>query len=382
MTNAAACRLRLPSSPHEERPPYRVPRPTTSRPSRRCSAPSSSTTRRTTGSRASWSPSISTSRCTSGSTRRGDADPLRQARDADHAQDLFRERRADRASSTVPQYLGRLAAKATTIINAEDYGRTIYDLATRRQLILIGEDMVNDAYDAPVDVPPRGADRGRRAAALRDRRDRQIRPGLRSPSPRALTDAIDMAANAYQRDGGLSGISSGFKDLDEQDGRPAALRPDHPGRPPGDGQDGARHQHRLQRRAEPTRREPQLRWPQGRRMARGRLLLAGNVGRAARHPHHLRAGRDPLRAHPPRQDRAETSSTAWSRSRSEIQTLPLYIDATGGITIGPARGAGAAAEAPARPGPGRGRLSAAADRLHPPRRRKAACRKCRRSPPG
>ena len=30
---------------------------------------------------------------------------------------------------TVPQYLGRLAANATTIINAEDYGRTIYDLA-------------------------------------------------------------------------------------------------------------------------------------------------------------------------------------------------------------------------------------------------------------
>jgi len=36
---------------------------------------------------------------------------------------------------TVPQYLGRLAANATTIINAEDYGRTIYDLAIRRQLI-------------------------------------------------------------------------------------------------------------------------------------------------------------------------------------------------------------------------------------------------------
>jgi len=39
---------------------------------------------------------------------------------------------------TVPQYLGRLAANATTIINAHDYGRTIYDLAIRRHLILIG----------------------------------------------------------------------------------------------------------------------------------------------------------------------------------------------------------------------------------------------------
>ena len=58
------------------------------------------------------------------------------------------------ATLTVPQYLGRLAANAATIINAREYGRTIHDLATRRQLILIGEDMANAAYDSPVDFPP------------------------------------------------------------------------------------------------------------------------------------------------------------------------------------------------------------------------------------
>uniref|UniRef100_UPI0023B7B664 hypothetical protein n=1 Tax=Stenotrophomonas maltophilia TaxID=40324 RepID=UPI0023B7B664 len=56
---------------------------------------------------------------------------------------------------TIVQYLARLAAEATTIINAEDYGRSIYDLAIRRDLIQIGEGMVNVAYDAPVDMPPR-----------------------------------------------------------------------------------------------------------------------------------------------------------------------------------------------------------------------------------
>src|SRR5271165_891944 len=55
---------------------------------------------------------------------------------------------------TVPQYLGRLAAAATTIINAQAYGRVVYDLAIRRELIGIGEDMVNVAYDSPVDAPP------------------------------------------------------------------------------------------------------------------------------------------------------------------------------------------------------------------------------------
>src|SRR5262252_3461749 len=55
----------------------------------------------------------------------------------------------------VSQYLARLAAEATTVINAADYGHTIYDLAIRRSLIVIGEDMVNVAYDAPVDFMPR-----------------------------------------------------------------------------------------------------------------------------------------------------------------------------------------------------------------------------------
>ena len=55
---------------------------------------------------------------------------------------------------TVAQYLARLASEAVTIINAEDYGRAIYDLALRRALIQIGEDVVNIAYDAPLDMPP------------------------------------------------------------------------------------------------------------------------------------------------------------------------------------------------------------------------------------
>lgn len=46
---------------------------------------------------------------------------------------------------TVPQYLGRLAANATTIINAYDYGRNIVDLATRRAIISYGEILAEDA---------------------------------------------------------------------------------------------------------------------------------------------------------------------------------------------------------------------------------------------
>ncbi|MGO9429483.1 DnaB-like helicase N-terminal domain-containing protein, partial [Rhodoblastus sp.] len=61
----------------------------------------------------------------------------------------------DLGGMTIPQYLARLAAEATTIINAVDYGRAVHDLAVRRELINIGEEVVNTAYDASVDSSPR-----------------------------------------------------------------------------------------------------------------------------------------------------------------------------------------------------------------------------------
>ncbi|MCX5493181.1 replicative DNA helicase [Kaistia dalseonensis] len=117
----------------------------------------------------------------------------------------------------VPQYLARLAAEATTIINAEDYGRAIYDLAIRRSLIGIGEDVVNIAYDAPIDMPPRAQieDAERRLFALAE--TGRYDGGFHSFED-ALKNAIDMASAAYQRDGHLSGIATGLDDLDKQMG--------------------------------------------------------------------------------------------------------------------------------------------------------------------
>ncbi len=121
------------------------------------------------------------------------------------------------AGLTVPMYLGKLHANATTIINAKDYGQTVYDLAVRRQLITIGEEMVNTAYDSPVDFPP-------------DTQIQEIETQLFSLAETgkfgqgfldfggALRHAIEMAGAAYERDGGLSGISTGLRDLDSKMG--------------------------------------------------------------------------------------------------------------------------------------------------------------------
>src|SRR5919198_2433206 len=125
---------------------------------------------------------------------------------------------------TVGQYLARLAAETTTIINAQDYGRTVYDMSLRRDLIRIGEDMVNVAFDAPVDFAPRAqiedAERQLYELAEAGRYD-----GGFQKFSQALTVAVDMAAKAFQRDGKLSGIATGLRDLDTRMG---GLQPSDP----------------------------------------------------------------------------------------------------------------------------------------------------------
>src|SRR5499427_1242576 len=123
----------------------------------------------------------------------------------------------DIAGLNASQYLARLATEATTVINAADYGRTIYDLALRRALIGIGEVMVNIAYDAPVELSPQAqiedAERALYGLAETGRYD-----GGFQRFAQALTTAVENAARAYERDGKLSGMATGMRDLDRMMG--------------------------------------------------------------------------------------------------------------------------------------------------------------------
>ena len=139
----------------DTRPPRPIaPRRRTSRRSRRCSAPCWSTTKPSTGSPISSSRSISSSRCTRRSSRSpaSSSAPTRWRRPVTIK--TFLPTDLAIGDINLATYIARLAAEATTIINAEDYGRAVYDLALRRSLIGIGEDMVNVAYDATVEQTP------------------------------------------------------------------------------------------------------------------------------------------------------------------------------------------------------------------------------------
>jgi replicative DNA helicase len=123
----------------------------------------------------------------------------------------------DIAGLSPSQYLARLAAEATTIINAADYGRTIYDLALRRELINIADEIRNAAFDASIDSAPAAQ------IELAEQRLYEVAETGRfgggfETFDSALSLAIDRAAQAYHSDGKLSGLPSGLNDLDTKMG--------------------------------------------------------------------------------------------------------------------------------------------------------------------
>ncbi|HEY0032961.1 MAG TPA: replicative DNA helicase [Devosia sp.] len=118
---------------------------------------------------------------------------------------------------TMAQYLARLAAEATTVINAADYGQSIYDLAIRRNLILVGEEMVQVAYESDVEMTPNKQIEKVEGELFQLAEKGRYDGGFQNFSS-ALAASIQMAGEAYQRDGGLSGIATHLDDLDRQMG--------------------------------------------------------------------------------------------------------------------------------------------------------------------
>ncbi|HUV32046.1 MAG TPA: DnaB-like helicase C-terminal domain-containing protein, partial [Devosiaceae bacterium] len=118
---------------------------------------------------------------------------------------------------TMSQYLARLASEATTVINAADYGQAVYDLAIRRSLILIGEEMVEEAYEADVESSPARQIEQAEKSLFELAEQGQYDAGFMDFHA-ALRDAIDLASEAYRRDGSLSGVATGMVDLDRKMG--------------------------------------------------------------------------------------------------------------------------------------------------------------------
>ena len=121
---------------------------------------------------------------------------------------------ADLARVGGDSYLARLAGSAASIINAGDYGRLIYDLHLRRELIALGEDMVNSAFRPDPDASATDSRSKRPRQKLFNLSTEGRSEGGFQPFNIILLSAIAQAEAAHKREGKLSGTTSGFRDLD------------------------------------------------------------------------------------------------------------------------------------------------------------------------
>ncbi len=114
-------------------------------------------------------------------------------------------------------YLAQLLSSMVGIINAGDYGRVIRDAWIRRQLIDVGEVMVNRAFGAEPELD--GADQIEAAEqVLFDLATKGGGEGKGITFEKALTLAIDLAAKAFKNQGAVSGLDTGLRDLNKRTG--------------------------------------------------------------------------------------------------------------------------------------------------------------------
>ncbi len=114
-----------------------------------------------------------------------------------------------------PAYLARLAGAAISAFAVRDYAQMIYDLAVRRDLIQLGRDISAKAQKVDVASEPKEQIVEAEQALYKLAEQGTSEGGFQS-FLKAVTDAVNVANAAYQREGGLAGVSTGLIDMDKK----------------------------------------------------------------------------------------------------------------------------------------------------------------------
>jgi len=114
-------------------------------------------------------------------------------------------------------YLAQLMAGSVASSAIKDYSKLVYDLAIRRELIVLGQEISSRAQSIKVDEQPE------EQIILAEQNLYKIGDSGKSETGfksflKALGEAVQVANAAHHRDGNLAGISTGFIDLDKKMG--------------------------------------------------------------------------------------------------------------------------------------------------------------------
>lgn len=111
-------------------------------------------------------------------------------------------------------YLVQLLSATVGIINAGEYGRLIHDCWLRRQLVDVGETLVNRAFGADPEIDGKGQIEAAEQELFELATGGGGTEGGGVTFERALAQAVETAAKAKAAGGGVSGIPTGLRDVD------------------------------------------------------------------------------------------------------------------------------------------------------------------------
>lgn len=112
------------------------------------------------------------------------------------------------------KYLAHLAASAINLVNVPEYGRVVYEMHLRRELIVISQHIEHEAYDSDIDKEAIHQIESAEQSLFELATAGEVRGGF-EPFKAALLTAVKNADIAHSRDGGLVGVDTGLKDINQ-----------------------------------------------------------------------------------------------------------------------------------------------------------------------
>src|SRR3954468_18231862 len=116
-----------------------------------------------------------------------------------------------------PAYLAQLTGSGAAIIGARDFASQIYELALLRALIGVGREMVENALDTSEDVDPKAQIEQAEASLYRVAEEGGGQGTVKSFAE-ATRLAVQMAEKALNSGGGLSGLTTGIEGINAKTG--------------------------------------------------------------------------------------------------------------------------------------------------------------------
>ena len=112
-------------------------------------------------------------------------------------------------------YLADLAGSIISVINARDYAETVYELYMRRELVSLGEDIVNEAHEHTLESGATETIEMAETKLFSLAESGEVQGGFTSLRDSVLV-SIEIAEIAFKTKGHVTGKTTGLRDLDKQ----------------------------------------------------------------------------------------------------------------------------------------------------------------------